>query len=361
MQPSAPIVSGKDTPAVVHQAQSDLVPSKGILKDCVTPDEPWHDPGARGIAGMREKLFQALVRHGRTTELLPSSQSLSRYLSAFLDGFHKRYHLCHTQTMPLADLPGDVVFAMLAIGADSCFETKAGIYFLESAVAISSIQLGHRQGESNAVFATHESLTVAMTPGSSGENAWLDESSHMLCLMLLLTVYGLENRSPPAMRVMWSVQGIFAHELRQSIISTPDDPKDHTPDHPTAWSEWARHETHRRIQHAAFCVLNLVSMTFDFPSAVPFGQLCVPVPCLDEEWHAKGADEWSQVRERTQSKPLLLCSVVDSLLAGAGDVAASATCTVLGAFTILHAILQRIQTLRQAFPVIPQDISTSIE
>lgn len=309
---------------------------------------------------MRQKLVQSLLRHGRTTELLPSAQSLSRYVCAFLHGFNKRYPLFHMQTMPLAELPADLAFAMLAVGADSCLETKAGIYLLESAVAVSSTRLSHRQVDSHAAFTTHED-SAAKTPGSSGEDAWLDESSHVLCLMLLLTVFSLENRSPPAMQVMWSVQGVFAHELRQSIMSLPDDPKDNAPDHLTAWSEWARRETQRRVKHAAFCVLNLVSMTFDFPSAVPFGQLRVPMPCPDQEWSATGPDEWLLVREKTQSNHLSLFSVVDSLLAGGGDFAASATCTVLGGFTILHAILQRIQTLRQAFPVMPHDISTGIE
>lgn len=357
---SAPAVSCNDNPAAVHQARSNFVPSKGILKGCVTPTEPWYDPGARGTTGMRQKLVQSLLRHGRTTELLPSAQSLSRYVCAFLDGFNKRYPLFHMQTMPLAELPADLAFAMLAVGADSCLETKAGIYLLESAVAVSSTRLSHRQVDSHAAFTTHED-SAAKTPGSSGENAWLDESSHVLCLMLLLTVFGLENRRPPAMQVMWSVQGVFAHELRQSIMSLPDDQKDDVSDQPTSWPEWARRETRRRVKHAAFCVLNLVSMTFDFPSPVPFGQLRVAVPWSDQEWRATGPDEWLQVRERTRSKPLLLSSVVDSLLAGGGDVAASASCTVLGDFTILHAILQRIQTLRQAFPVIPHDISMSIE
>lgn len=266
------------------------------------------------------------------------------------------------QTMPLADLPADLAFAMLAVGADSCLETKAGIYLLESAVAVSSTRLSQRQGDSHAAFATCDNPSAAETPGSLGENAWLDGSSHVLCIMLLLTVFGLENRSPSAMQVVWSVQGVFAHELRQSIMSLPDNPKDDTPpDHPTAWSEWARREAQRRVKHAAFCVLNLVSMTFDFPSAVPFGQLRVPVPCSDKEWRATGPDEWLQVRDSTQSQPLLLSNVVDSLPDGGGDVAASTTSTVLRDVTILHAILQRIQTLRQAFSVIPHDISTRIE
>lgn len=310
---------------------------------------------------MRQKLVQSLLYHGRTTELLPSAQSLSRYVRAFLDGFHKRYPLFHTQTTPLADLPADLAFAMLAVGADSCFETKAGIHLLESAVAVSSKRVSHQQSDSHAVPASQKDSSAAMTPNSSGENTWLDESSHMLCLMLLLTVFGLENRSPPAMQIMWSVQGIFAHELRQSIMSPPEDPKDDIPEQPTAWSEWARRESQRRTKHAAFCVLNLVSMTFDFPSAVPFAQLRVPVPCSEEEWRAPGPVEWLQVRDRTQSKPLLLSSVVDALLAGDGDVAASATSNVLGEFAILHAILQRIQTLRQALSAIPQDISANVE
>lgn len=308
---------------------------------------------------MREQLVQSLVRHGLATELLPSEPSLSRYVRAFLGGFHERYPLFHTQTMVLADLPADVAFALLAIGADSCLETKAAIYLFQSAVAVSPTRLGRRQGQENAVFATHETKSAATTQNVSGEIAWLDESSHVLCIMLLLTVFGLESHRPPEMQVMWSVQGVLAHELRQSLTSLPADLKDDVPDHPAAWSEWARSESQRRVKHVAFCVLNLVSMTFDFPAAVPFGQLRVNMPCSAEEWHAPNSEQWLQLRKRTRPKPLLVSSVVESLLAGGGDIAGSPS--VLGEFTILHAILQRIQTLSQALPVIPRDISANIE
>lgn len=113
---------------------------------------------------MRQQLVQSLLLHGRTTELLPSAQSLSRYVRAFLDGFHARYPLFHTQTMPLVDLPPDLAFALLAVGADSCLETKAAIYLFESAVAASPPRLGLRQGDINAMFATNEASCVATTP-----------------------------------------------------------------------------------------------------------------------------------------------------------------------------------------------------
>lgn len=156
------------------------------------------------------------------------------------------------------------------------------------------------------------------------------------------------------MQVMWSLQGVLAHELRQNLMSLPGDPQDDVPDHPTAWSEWASRESRRRVKHASFCMLNLVSMMFDFPAAVPFGKLHVAVPCAAEEWRAPSPDEWMNVRRKTLIKPVTLSSLVECLLAGGGDDAASSS--VLGDFSILHAILQRIQALRQALSVIPQDI-----
>lgn len=265
--------SGKDTPAAVHQAWFEGEPSWKPHTVYVIPDEPWHDPGLRGTAGLRQQLVQSMLRHGRTIEPLPSAQSLSRYVRAFLDGFHERYPLFHRQTMPLADLPADVAFSLLAVGADSCLESKAAIYLFGSAVAVSPTRLGLRQDDINIMLTTNESPFVATRLDFSRENAWLDESSHVLCILLLLTVFTLENRSPLAMQAMWSVQGVFAHELRQSLISLPGEPEDDFSDHPMAWSDWARCESRLRVKHAAFCVLNLVSIIFDFPAAVPFAQL----------------------------------------------------------------------------------------
>lgn len=308
---------------------------------------------------MRQRLVQALLLHGRTAEPLPSAQSLNRYIRAFSEGFHERYPLFHIHTAPLTDLPADLSSALLAIGADSCLETKAALYLFESAVAMSPARLRLRQNKLNPVFAGHDTpSTAGTTPGIWGENSWLDEPSHVLCLMTLLTAFALQNRSPPAMRVMWSVQGVLAHELRQSL-SLCDGQEELTPDQPGAWSGWARRESQRRVKHAAFCAINLVSLTFDFPAAVPFGQLRISVPCLAEEWNATSPEEWQQVRESIHSKPLLLSNFVEALLAGGGDIAAPFS--PLGDFTVLHAILQRIQTIRQALPIIPEDIQTNIE
>ncbi|KAI7781488.1 uncharacterized protein LA080_014664 [Diaporthe eres] len=356
---SATAASSTDISAFVSPAQSKLELDAVLNTRNVTPHGSWCDSGLGRLAGMRQHLMQPLLRHGRTAEPLPSDQSLSRYIHAFLGGFHERYPLFHTHTTPLTDLPVDLAFALLAIGADSCLENKAALYLLESAVATSPARLGQRKKDLNVVFASHDMPSAAAaTPTLVGEDSWLDESSHALCIMSLLTAFALQNRSPHAMRVMWSVQGLLAHELRQSL-SLCDLQEELTSEDPVAWSEWARRESRLRIKHAAFCTLNLVRLTFDFPAAVRFEQLHVAVPCSVEEWDAPSPEEWLQARKRIQPKPLLLPGIVEALLNGGAGIEAPST--VLGDFTILHAISQRIRTIRQVLPVIPEEIQTNLE
>lgn len=352
--------SPKDTHAVIGQTQSEGR-SGTAHKEHVTLDEQWRDSGLRGTAGLRQQLVQSLLRHGRTTDLLPSAQSLSRYVRAFLDGFHARYPLFHTQTMPLADMPADIAFSLLAVGADSCLESKAAIYLFESAVATSPTLLGYAPCDTTAVFTTQNLNSTASKSVLSDGNVFLDESSHMLCLMLLLTVFWLENRSSPAMKARWSIQGSFAHELRQSLRVLPSDSQDDIPDNSTSWSEWARRQTQQRMKHAAFCVLDLVSITYDFPVAVPSTELRVAMPCSTAAWHASSADEWAKAYKNTPSKPILLSGLVESLFTGGGDDVVSSSSSVLGSFTVLHAIWQRTQTLRQAILMVPEGISTQIK
>lgn len=269
--------------------------------------------------------------------------------------------MLHTQTQPLAGFPADLLFALLAIGADSCLETKAALYLFESAVAVSNVGLGPRQSDLNLTSASHDMPSTAATPATpdlSGESTWLDETSHVLCVMTLLTSFALQNRSPTAMRAMWSVQGIFAGELRRSL-SPCDVQEDLSSDHRTAWPQWARRESQRRIRHAAFCALSLVSLTFDFPVAVALRQLNVAMPCSAMEWDAPGSEAWLRIRKSTRSKPLLLSGIVEALLTSKGDVTLPSS--ILGDFSVLHAIVQRIRTLRQVLPMIPQDIQANIE
>lgn len=268
--------------------------------------------------------------------------------------------MLHTQTTPLAGLPPDLIFALLAIGADSCLETKAALYLFQSAVAVSSVGLGPQQSDLNPTFASQDmpSTAAPATPDLSGENTWLDETSHALCVMTLLTSFALQNRSPTALRAMWSVQGIFAEKLRQSL-SPCDAQEDFVSDHCTAWPEWAMRESQRRVRHAAFCALSLVSLTFDFPVAMELRQLNVALPCSAMEWEAPGSEEWLRIRKSTRSKRLLLSGFVEDLLSSEGDVEPPSS--ILGDFSVLHAIVQRIRTLRQVLPIIPQDIQANVE
>lgn len=268
--------------------------------------------------------------------------------------------MLHTQTQPLAGFPADLILALLAIGADSCLETKAALYLFESAVAVSNAGLGPQQSDLNPTFGSQDipSGAAPAIPDLSGESTWLDRTSHALCVMTLLTSFALQNRSPAAMRAMWSVQGIFAENLRQGL-SLCETQEDFAPEHRTAWPEWARHESQRRVRHAAFCALSLVSLTFDFPVAVALGQLNVALPCSDMEWDAPSSEEWLQMRKSTFSKPLLLSGIVEDLISSEGDVTPPSS--ILGNFSIFHAILQRIRTLRQVLPTMPQDIQTSTE
>lgn len=268
--------------------------------------------------------------------------------------------MLHTQTKPLSGLPADLIFALLAIGADSCLETKSALYLFESAVSVFNTGFGPRQSDLNLTSASHDmpSTAAAAMPGLSGDNTWIDGTSHALCIMTLLTSFALQNRSPTAMRAMWSVQGIFADELRQSL-SPCDTQEDFTRDHRTAWPEWARRESQRRIRHAAFCALSLVSLTFDFPVAVELRHLNVALPCSAMEWDASSSEEWRRIHKSTRSKYFLLSGIVEDLLSSEGDVGPPSS--ILGDFSVLHAIVQRIRTLRQVLPIIPQDIEANIE
>lgn len=270
--------------------------------------------------------------------------------------------MLHTQTQPLAGFPADLLFALLAIGADSCLETKAALYLFESAVAVSNVGFGPRQSDLDLTSASHDMPSTAAataTPDLAGESTWLDDTSHVLCVMTLLTSFALQNRSPTAMRAMWSVQGIFADELRQSLLSQCDDQGDFASDHCVAWPEWARRESQRRVRHAAFCALSLVSLSFDFPVAVTLRQLNVALPCSAMDWDAPGSEEWLRIRKNTRSKPFLLSGIVEALLTSEGDVTPPSS--ILGDFSVLHAFVQRIRTLRQVLPIIPQDIQANIE
>lgn len=65
------------------------------------------------------------------------------------------------------------------------------------------------------------------------------------------------------------------------------------------------------------------------------------------------------MRKSIHSKPVLLSDFVEALVAGGGNT--SAPYSLLGKFTVLHAILKRIPTIRQVLPTMPQDIQTNMD
>lgn len=317
-------------------------------------NDSWTDPRLPGTAGIRQHLVKSLMRGGWDREPLPSTKSLDRYTRAFLDDFHQRCPLFHTHTTGLSFLSPDLTFAYLALGADTCLDIKAALYFFNSAVVMSNARHGKWHKFSGQIDAAKVLLCAGTAKATVKEGMWLDEASHRLCLMLLLTAFALQSRNQAAMEVMWSLQGVFAQRLRESL-SNSDVQEGDSP----SWQDWARRESRRRMQHAAFCVLNLVSMTFGFPAPVLFSHLSISLPCSAEEWHASSGEEWLQIRNRTYSEPLLASSVVESVLAGETD--ASLRSPFHGDHTIFHGILQGIQLLRQILPEMPQDAQTKIQ
>ncbi|PNS20504.1 hypothetical protein CAC42_5954 [Sphaceloma murrayae] len=369
---------------------------------------------SRGIADVslhdRESIVQKLAHF--STALpgnfeLPSRLALSRYVAAYVNGFHEHLPFLHIPTMTAENTSIELILAMAAVGAQYCFEGEKGVELFNASHAIAAHRIRRRDARL-AVFgqeadddhssspkldSRRQSLAIGSSglgssgnqygPGSTGtqaspyhqktgplglpvehgfdvlpNNKEKDDLVQTAQSLLVLMAMATWAKHKEILREALAIQSVLATIVRDDGLRSPP------PSANISWQDWIRYETTKRTKFIVYCFFNLHCIVYNIPPLIMNGELQLNLPSTATEFRADSASKWADARRRAHSEPPQFQDALGRLFVRGGkDITESNSS--LGNYILIHALIQHIFVIRQSAKyrmngsndLLPEDVS----
>ena len=330
--------------------------------------------GQRSISDLsqedRQKVAQKLSEFQSILPLtfqLPSRLALSRYIAAYVNGFHEHLPFLHISSMAIDTCAIELILAMAAVGAQYCFEGQKGVelFNISQSIAFQRIRQRdtrlaafHRHAESqwqNAVATSNGYRTDRTddTPRSSSISGPLglpsrgDQSVPTEDLiqtaqaLLLLMAMATWAKHREILREALAIQSMLATLVRDDGLKKTPFPEN------ADWYTWARYESCKRVKYISYAFFNLQSIVYNIPSPILSSELDMALPCSASEFKAGTESKWKETRARTTTIETTFQTALARIFSRGSDNDASAYNSSLGNYILVHAIIQHIFYVRQ--------------
>lgn len=333
----------------------------------------------RGISDIslqdREAMLQTLMYFSHVVPphfQLPSRLALSRYIAAYINGFHEHLPFLHIPTMTAATCSIELVLAMAAVGAQYCFEGEKGVELFNAAHAIAAYRI-RRRDVRLAVFGPEGGSDLSSRQQSTGVSPVEDRSSHTASshqskqghlglpmddgldlpfrekddlvqtaqALLALMAMATWAKHKEILREALAIQSVLATLVRDDGLRSPDYTEN------TSWESWIRHETTKRTKYIVYCFFNLHCIVYNIPPLILNAELHLNLPSSAAEFRANTAQKWQDARSRRQIPDIGFQDALSRLFSRNGrDV--TETASSLGNYILIHALIQHIFLMRQS-------------
>lgn len=205
---------------------------------------------------------------------IPSRMALSRYLAAYISGFHEHLPFLHLPTMDLKACSIELILAMAGVGAQYCFEADRGIALFHASHTIAvqrmrrrdaRLSSSQREYRSASIYASRESVPysvgpqAAATPDSPRPEENLIQTAQAL---LLLMAMGTWHKHKEILREALAIPSVLATIIREDGLKQS----------PIAcngsWENWIRLESVKRTKLLVFCFFNLHCVVYNIPALI---------------------------------------------------------------------------------------------
>ncbi|KEQ58383.1 uncharacterized protein M437DRAFT_12667, partial [Aureobasidium melanogenum CBS 110374] len=289
---------------------------------------------------------------------LPSRYTLARYVEAFVSGFHPSFPVLHLPTFRLDLMAPELSLAICAVGAQYCFESKAGAKLFYVSRSLVFEQMRRREETLMTAGRDVADARLAVPPvlmqGRSMQVAnpvWPEDPlarrsrMHTACATMFLLCFASWQKDAALLRESFALQGLLARCCRENGLV-----EDVSESPPLNWPEWIEGEFQRRIKMTAFCVLNLQSIAYNLPPTITASEVHLNMPCPSAEWSADSELDWHRQRASRRHHPPTFQQALSSLLVfddpeGSRIAANQATPTPFANYVLMHALIQRLQML----------------
>ncbi|KAF2149882.1 hypothetical protein K461DRAFT_230541 [Myriangium duriaei CBS 260.36] len=358
---------------------------------------------ARGISDIslqdREMILQQLSMFSHILPQnfqLPSRLALSRYVAAYVNGFHEHLPFLHIPSMSVDRCSVELILAMAAVGAQYCFEGDRGVELFNAAHSIAAYRIRRRDARlavfgheeisevgdarqdsrqhssvdpehsSNATPTSHQPkigplglLSDDELDGSFREKDDLVQTAQALLVLMAMATWAKHKE---ILREALAIQSVLATLVRDDGLRSPELPDDVT------WEQWIRHETTKRTKFIVYCFFNLHCIVYNIPPLILNAELHLNLPASAAEFRADTVQKWSEARSRhAHDPPLGFQDALSRLFSQSGrDV--TGTSSSLGNYILIHAVIQHIFLMRQSAryrptpaPELPADDVSALE
>ncbi|KAK3388038.1 zinc finger protein ADR1 [Podospora didyma] len=302
---------------------------------------------------------------------LPTRLSLSRYIRAYIEGFHEHLPFLHIPSLSVQACSVELILAMAAVGAQYCFEGEKGVELFHAAQAVATerirrqdvrmAQPAHKRlrQASHSSFSTASSflgnladLQVDQQPEppnqdtmqhSSTEEDLMQSAQALLILMAMATW----AKHKEIMREALAIQSILASVVRDdglTTIATQD-----SAETSETWEAWVKQESVLRTKYIVFCFFNLHCIVYDIPPLILNSELKMRLPCSAVEFKADSASRWQEARSARPASPAQFQDALHWLFSSSGHSVpqTQSPSSSLGNYILIHAIIQHIFLVRQ--------------
>lgn len=291
----------------------------------------------------RNRILQALVQFQATVSdtLLPSSNSLTRFVNAFFDGFYPHAPVVHIPTFNVDDCEAEIFLAMAALGAQYRHEHRKGVWLFYAAKSI--LQEKAREKERKAI---NENLFLR---GGSPRELPYDELMREARCALYLIVFAMWQTEPEIVREAFNLQSFLATCVRESRL---EENQESLQTNTRDWHGWVRQESYRRIKLFSFAFLNLLSIEFNLPPVLLSDEVHLRLPSACIEWISPSAERWAAIYNSGHQNQMFFQDALSQLTKSSKESQLSGSQPVpspLANYILLQALIQRITLVYQAF------------
>jgi len=303
---------------------------------------------------------------------LPSRLALSRYLAAYVNGFHEHLPFLHIPTMTAETCSIELILAMAAVGAQYCFEGDKGVDLFNAAHAIAAHRIRRRDAklagykqenmspgaasnqDSRQTPADNESFTSQMSPyqnrsGHLGlpyeynvDLATMDREDLVQTAQALLLLMAMATwaKHKEILREALAIQSVLATIVRDDGLKGFPLSSD------VSWEDWVRYETTKRTKFIVYSFFNLHCIVYNIPPLILSSEMRLNLPSTAAEFRAESDLKWHEVRQRAPPEKSFQ-EVLNRLFTRQGKESTE-TNTSLGNYVLIHALIQHIFFIRQS-------------
>lgn len=286
---------------------------------------------------------------------LPSRLAFSRYIAAYINGFHEHLPFLHFQTMSIEACSIELVLAMAAVGAQYCFEGERGVELFHASQAIASRRIrrkdaratSHHRGQYD-YSSRRSSVSFSLSgPGGFSSDAGtpidapLEDEDLMQTAQALLILMAMATwaKHKEILREALGIQSVLATLVRDDGL------KSQNTDTEMSWDAWIRAETSKRTKFIVFCFFNLHCIVYNFPPLILNSELKMTLPSSSAEFKAMNTNEWREARNKATRSTTFQDALGRLFSRGGRDI--TEWNSSLGNYILIHAIIQHIFFIRQ--------------